>query len=215
MEGIVPVLPISDGDGNFLPTALSCLSAVMKNPQGGDAVESAVRSAVSRALGSALSLRPPQEMVLISAGELAALMDPTIRGSAPDDTLPEAGILALYVLTVNVMCAEHRPGFVSVQRAASTLSEKSRTTVLRAWKAFGRVSHLWAAIPYKPFSPDLPDWRAHLREFLAHAEWLRKRSESVYAHGQRVPLLDPVQTWKCPPDIELPAVEPEILQLEG
>jgi hypothetical protein len=206
----VPILPISDGNGSFLPTALSRLSTIMSNPQIGEGIDSADQSALARAI----SLMPAQQPVLIYVGDIAKLME-TARTEKPDGRLPEMGLLAYFVLMVNLICAEHRPKFVSVQRAAFALPGKSRTTVLRAWKAFGCVSHLWVAISYKPANPNLTDWQVYLKEFLAYAEWLRERGEHIYAHGRSTPILDSAQTWKCPPDIELPAVEPEMLPLEG
>jgi hypothetical protein len=74
------------------------------------------------------------------------------------------------------------------------------------------------SLPDPESSPPLEFDAARLEgipAFLAVAEAFRKLGESIVAHGQKIPVLDPAETWCSPQDLALPQIEIDLPPLSA
>lgn len=114
-----------------------------------------------------------------------------------------------WLLGFALRAAQHgRPDVASKSRILGAVSgqvSRSLATLENYWDEFRCVSHLW--LMYDHFvGPCGIGGCVTLPEFLAGAEYLRQRGEDWKPLRARKPILDPLETWKVPPGIELPSI---------
>ena len=111
------------------------------------------------------------------------------------------------------------------RRKTEPSDRPSSPSVLKQfWSSHKSTAHLWTAARLDQENRDQQgwvDWRINndgLTRMLAMSEYLRTLGENYFAHGQKVPVLDPSETWRPPEELTLPEfsvlippLEPEIL----
>lgn len=96
---------------------------------------------------------------------------------------------------------------------------RSPRYVREQWEAFKPSVHLWAA--YRAWLAEMegdislppPVSEEGLPLFLALAEWFAERGLNMFAHGQKMPTLNPSELWRVPQHVRLPTLQIQELPL--
>ncbi len=224
----MPELPISDGAGALILFAPTLILARMLYPrdEAGHAQYLAWRIlAIAAETPESEEVALPQCVTVPQFALQAAVAAPShhdVIGAALSQAkgAHAAGEILRFVYRCRVHHPEHRP---SVSKTWDILSKTwvgwsnhdgeplscSVSYLKRAWTTFKPVAHLWAALPLLPnpvgtSAIEFDSARlGGLPAFLSLAEAFRRIGESIIAHGQSVPVLNPAESWSSPPDLRL------------
>jgi hypothetical protein len=221
----VPVLPISDGNGNLVDRESESIAPYMAHPTDEEDRQAFVSYMRARSVLTDLPKFSPATKFTLTAEELRLLLKLVLNPNL-NAIKTTRGMLVGEMLVCNLICARDHPDLVGVKRTVYAFSgaKRSERSLLDMWIKFHSVAHLWASARYwdgqqtffsvseKTNISWVKDPAARL-QFLAIAEVFRRMGEDTYAHGQRRrgrPLLDPHETWKVPSDLILPAATIEL-----
>jgi hypothetical protein len=87
----------------------------------------------------------------------------------------------------------------------------SRRSVRAAWSTYKPVAHLWTVYllwqrqkalgePKLLLNPEIPQG---LHNFLSLAECFRRLGTTIFPHGRKEPVLDPIAAWRAPSALQL------------
>jgi len=148
-------IPISDGKGGLLGSAIPLLLAVMYFPQEPEKQEPFVRAVIGSALFSVAGLdQYARSKILAAAGSSPMIFSLLANAGAAPALLGDAreaarrGLTAARVLST-IIRAEKMPALASVTRAVRLVMKhegRGRTEVMRDWATFKGVAHLHLAI---------------------------------------------------------------------
>jgi hypothetical protein len=225
----MPILELTDGNGNGLVIGPLKVLATMLHPESEDRRKMWMAS-VMLEVAAQRKVEPPNTPMEI--------LDMIHRSSGPRSIKRTAvlnfncGRLAGEVLLSVLSSAEYEPRHATVRKALALVgrhivrnwpagSPASPSSLKAIWKKFKPVAHLWAAARYelemhrREASELLEYWMLPDRflRFLAVAEKLRVMGENHRPLGGRNNssvldrhVLNPDVTWKFPSDLELPEV---------
>lgn len=227
----MPVLPIADEEGNLAEDAGHQILGVMTYPKD---LERRVRN---RTVVDSWTLvqharEHDQSNLSLPTETVATLVTSPSLEKQQEATLKEFiyGQYAGWILGLVVICSENLPQHASVSKAVEALENvvlegakmpgggdapRSRTFLLRQWKRFQSVAHLYAA--YEAIAGGgelitiqevLMDNSLILHLLGAAVQYQSRASKVTVQKGSRFePLVDPGALWTVPPTIQLPEVE--------
>lgn len=213
----MPYLPITDGQGNLLPsrTVIDVTSCAQLWPNNFDVGWALVERAYAGDQGAVAQLRNWHGQKLWASSGLGHCRVGTPGGAGT------AGAVLSHLLRL----IQHQPGLASVNRAIHLMANAPpgwygpevqdpplAGVIKRHWGKFKNASHL--AFAHASYMDELYYsqnkepvrlfTRPQLENILARAELLRNAAENIQLPRATRTILDSKRTWRAPTDLELP-----------